>query len=174
MERLSQLVQRFFDDPHGTRSSLLPAVLLWREAPARESNELLWQTLPHYEIGMTLQDPLVIPVRKRSDRPNPFALGITLGRASNNDVPLDHPSVSRFHAYLQLQDSGSFMLYDADSSNGTLCDERPVRASRPAQVRDGSRIKLGDVTLMFYLPASFEAVWLQTALPSPRTGRGAG
>ncbi len=162
MQRLSTLIRQFHEDPHQAREQLMPAVLLWREAPARATQELLWQTVPRFEVGATLHDPLVVPVRKRSDRPNPFALGITLGRASNNDIPLDHPSVSRFHAYLQLQSSGSFVLFDAESSNGTLCDERPAPAGRGVSMRDGTRLKLGDVTLIFYLPASFEAIWLQT------------
>ncbi|MGA9525532.1 MAG: FHA domain-containing protein [Myxococcaceae bacterium] len=163
MQRLSTLVRQFYEGPEEVRDQLLPGVLLWREAPARSTQELLWQTVPRFEAGVTLHDPVVIPLRKRTDRPNPFALGITIGRASNNDIPLDHASVSRFHAYLQLQSSGAFELFDADSSNGTLCDERPVPSRRGVTVRDGTRITLGDVTLMFYLPSTFEAIWLQPA-----------
>lgn len=163
MERLSTVIRRFYEDPVGVRLDLAPAVLVWREAPVTTSHELIWQTQPKIQLGHTPHDPALFPIRKRSDRQNAFALGITLGRATNNDLCVDHASVSRFHAYLQLEASGQIMVYDAESSNGTSCDGLPLPKGKGAVLRDGAFVSVGDVKLEFFLPATFEAVWLSTA-----------
>lgn len=162
MERLSEVYRRYFEDPASVRSLLLPAVLLWREAPVMATKELLWQTMPRFQVGDVPRDPAVFGVRKRHDRGNGFALGVTIGRASNNDLVIDHASVSRFHAYVQLEGSGECRVFDADSSNGTLCNDQPVPRGKGVAIQDGGRIGVGDVTLHFYLAATFEALWLQS------------
>ena len=161
MIRLSELARLYAEDPVLARAKLAPAVLLWREAPVKLTNELIWQTVPHFQIGGEVHDPAVFALRKHPERPSAVALGITLGRATNNDIALDHASVSRFHAYVQFDASGACSVFDADSSNGTLCDGHDVPRGKPAPLLDGGRIRLGDVTLHFFLPATFEAVWLQ-------------
>lgn len=163
MERLSNLIRRYHEDAAEVRALLVPAVLLWREAPVKATEELLWQTLPRFQLGAEPRDPAVFPVRKRPDGVNAFALGVTIGRAANNDIAVDHPSVSRFHAYLQLEPSGECRVFDADSSNGTLCNGVPVRRGVGALIQDGGQIGVGDVVLHFYGPASFEAICLAPA-----------
>ncbi len=164
MFRLSALLRRFQEDPQAVRADLLPAVLVWRAAPADEASpELLWTTSPGFRRDEGLRDPAVFPLRKHPTKPNGFALGITLGRATNNDLPLNHPSVSRFHAWVQLEPSGEIRLFDTGESSGTLCDGRPV-SGLGAPLSDGARVRLGGVDLEFHLAASFEAAWLGQAL----------
>lgn len=161
MERLSKLARWYAEDPVEARLSLMPAILLWREAPATDIRELIWQTVPRFELGGAgPHDPAVFRVRKRPGGGGALALGVSIGRASNNDIAVDNASVSRFHAYVQLDSAGVCHLFDAESANGTLCNGLPLEKGKGVALRDASRIQLGDVELHFYLGATFEAIWL--------------
>lgn len=65
---------------------------------------------------------------------------LRIGRAPDNDLRLDHPSVSRAHAELLGFDSG-WSLRDLGSKNGSFVDGQPVRADvslfRPGWLRFG-------------------------------------
>ncbi|MDP3498917.1 MAG: FHA domain-containing protein [Myxococcales bacterium] len=45
---------------------------------------------------------------------NAFALGVTIGRVESNDIIIDDSSISRFHAWLQLDAKKGWMLCDAE------------------------------------------------------------
>lgn len=66
-----------------------------------------------------------------------------VGRSLDNDVILDHPSVSRKHARLTPR-AGSWLLEDLDSTHGTYVNGRRVSASL---VRPGDQLRLGAVLL---------------------------
>jgi ABC transport system ATP-binding/permease protein len=51
---------------------------------------------------------------------------IGFGRDPRNDVVLDHPVVSRFHAALEWQ-AGTWLVKDLGSSNGTFVNERGMQ-----------------------------------------------
>jgi ABC transport system ATP-binding/permease protein len=51
---------------------------------------------------------------------------IGFGRDPRNDVVLDHPVVSRFHAALEWQ-AGTWLIKDLNSSNGTFVNERAMQ-----------------------------------------------
>jgi ABC transport system ATP-binding/permease protein len=51
---------------------------------------------------------------------------IGFGRDPRNDVVLDHPVVSRFHAALEWQ-AGTWCIKDLNSSNGTFVNERAMQ-----------------------------------------------
>jgi ABC transport system ATP-binding/permease protein len=70
---------------------------------------------------------------------------MTIGRDRTNDVVLDGPNVSRFHAEVVLSDGG-LELRDLDSRNGTRLDGRVVRR---APVETGSEIAVGPFRLIF-------------------------
>jgi ABC-type multidrug transport system ATPase subunit/pSer/pThr/pTyr-binding forkhead associated (FHA) protein/ABC-type multidrug transport system permease subunit len=50
---------------------------------------------------------------------------ITIGRDSSNDIPLNHPQVSRFHARLTRRGT-EVLLTDLGSTNGTFVKGQPV------------------------------------------------
>lgn len=72
----------------------------------------------------------------------------SLGRAPENDVRLDDPSVSRFHARI-LCDDGGTRIVDLGSGNGTRVDglELEVKVERP--LTDGALIEIGPFTIRF-------------------------
>jgi pSer/pThr/pTyr-binding forkhead associated (FHA) protein len=70
----------------------------------------------------------------------------TLGRAVDNDIVVNHASVSRHHASIEAR-NGAFRLRDLGSQNGTYVGaERVTEAS----IADGDKVKLGDAAFTFH------------------------
>lgn len=88
-----------------------------------------------------------------------FASMITIGRAANNALRLNVPSVSKFHAYFTyVAREAAWYLADANSSNGTFIDGQDLPPSHgKVQLTSGASLRFGpDVTARFYEPA---ALW---------------
>jgi hypothetical protein len=74
---------------------------------------------------------------------------VKLGRADDNDVVLDHESVSRHHAEIR-RDGDRITIRDLGSTNGTRVDGQPVRELRlghDATIHIGAvpmRLRVGD------------------------------
>ncbi|GHO93348.1 ABC transporter ATP-binding protein [Reticulibacter mediterranei] len=80
----------------------------------------------------------------------PIPLGaplITLGRASDNTVVLNHPQVSGHHARLELM-QGGYRLVDMRSTNGTYINEQPKRVSNQV-LGAGDVIRIGPFKITF-------------------------
>lgn len=76
---------------------------------------------------------------QRTDRPSApptikkFATpltALTIGRAADNDLTLDDPSVSRHHCHLARTADG-WTVEDLDSANGTLLGSEPIEGIHP-------------------------------------------
>lgn len=105
-----------------------------------------------------------------------------IGRDADVDVLLDDVKVSRRHATLTVGD-GPTLLADAGSTNGTWLNDH--RVSEPRELRDGDRVRIGQVELRFFDPAMATTVPVAlrylppsglpaSGLPSPgRPGAGA-
>jgi len=70
----------------------------------------------------------------------------TCGRDPGCDLVLDHPTLSRWHARLELAADGLVWVHDADSSNGTFVNRNDtwVRIKK-AVLCIGDRLRFGDV-----------------------------
>jgi hypothetical protein len=163
-ERLSTLATRYRAAPQLVLLELTHPMLVWsRAAPAKQKmdGDLLWKTDPGFKLPQPGDvDPIIFSLKKQGDRPNAFGLGITVGRTANNDLEVDHASVSRFHAWLQIDpQSGIWHVSDAESSSGTYCNGSRLPPKRPAPLTDGAVIGVGQVDLTFMTPPSFKA-WL--------------
>lgn len=97
--------------------------------------------------------PLAIEVVK-DPKANPFALGITVGHAGNNDLVLHHRSVSRFHAYFQARGRG-WCVVDAESRNGTFLEGQRIPPNKPAALGAKARLEFGSVEVLFFSPERF-------------------
>lgn len=154
---LSQVARLFIVKPEAVRQ--VPA-LVWEAPPTALSDSGHWELT---DAGKTISrpragEPIIFFVEKSANTNNPFAMGVTLGRVESNDVVLDDGSVSRFHAWLQQDErTKEWSVTDAESKNGTSVDGVTVAARQRVVVKDGSRIKVGEVELTFLTPAGLKA-----------------
>ncbi len=68
---------------------------------------------------------------------------VRIGRATDNDVVVDDPHVSRYHAELRRED-GAWVLCDLNTANGTIVDGRRVTAD---VVSEAIHVELGEHVL---------------------------
>lgn len=156
---LTVYAQRYLANASQVRAQVECPVLVWALKPlSTHEDELFFRTRsnawdePSESVGL----PMVHDLRKAIDRPNPFADGVTVGRTPNNDIVLPHPSVSRFHAYFQLDaKTGNWSLVDAESKNGTLLNGVRLTATQPAPLGSEAKLRMGEVQAMFLTPKMF-------------------
>ncbi len=72
---------------------------------------------------------------------------IRIGRAPDNDIVIDHKSVSRYHALLTLKD-GQATLEDLKSRNGIVVNGSVMDR---AELCDSDAIKIGDLVGLFFI-----------------------
>ncbi|MBL9038891.1 MAG: FHA domain-containing protein [Archangium sp.] len=148
------MARRIYNSPTGAVK--VPA-LIWEMPPNHEDDEgESWAvTDAGPKTKPSAREPLVMLVEKVPGTNNPFAMGVTVGRVETNDIIVDDASVSRFHAYLQLDERvDGWFLTDADSNNGTWVDGVKVVVSTRVRLADGAVIRFGDAKLRFFMPDS--------------------
>jgi pSer/pThr/pTyr-binding forkhead associated (FHA) protein len=69
----------------------------------------------------------------------------TLGRADGNDIILDDPTVSRYHAKVR-QEEGDFYLYDMGATNPTLVNGQRITRH---PLREGDKVEIGEMLFVF-------------------------
>jgi len=149
-------VRRFVDDEAGLTDAVTTPVLVWEAGLFDDAD---WTVPP--AMVPTTDNPVVFLVAKSDSQPNPFQEGVSVGRASVNDVVLPHKSISRFHAYLQREPtSARWALADAASRNGTMADGVPLPANVPSLLGGANRLRIGHLDLTFLSPEAFVR-WLQ-------------
>jgi hypothetical protein len=157
-ERLSAVIERYRAAPERLHDEQRWPVLVWPTAPAPEKRELIWSTVKSYPRLPPAHDPLLFQIRKDEvKKTNAFGVGITLGRTQNNDIAVDEPSISRFHAFFQQDPkSGVWHVVDAESANGSFLGDAQLMPKRPAPLHDQAELRFGNVELRFFLPSAFE------------------
>ncbi|UCF31404.1 MAG: FHA domain-containing protein [bacterium] len=76
---------------------------------------------------------------------------IRIGRDASNDVQLENPAVSRFHAEIYRQEH-PFFVEDKNSTNGTFVNGSRIRWK--SGLRNNDRITIGRHTLVFKVEPS--------------------
>ena len=74
---------------------------------------------------------------------------VRIGRAPDNDIVIDDPTVSSAHAEL-WDESGHWVVSDLGSTNGTYVNYSGADADRRVEVnalKDGSTVRFGEVSL---------------------------
>jgi hypothetical protein len=105
-----------------------------------------------------------VPLRKRitAEALNPTR--VSVGRAPNKDIVLRHDSVSKFHAWFELDESGSFFVTDAGSKNATWLNGKPIVMA--TSVRAGDTLRFGTVDATLCSP---RALWRVLASAARRS-----
>lgn len=129
-------------------STLTPRKLL-------ANGDILWIS---ESVSLSYKAPVEAQVTEPSAAPEKLDVKgrhtLTIGRSQDNDVALDHPAVSRRHAYIFRQDpAGTYMIKDLDSSNGTFVNNEHV--VQPRQLTPGDIIRIGPIKLV-YTPETLE------------------
>jgi predicted component of type VI protein secretion system len=86
---------------------------------------------------------------QRSSRVELGSNRVTVGKAPENDIALDDPSVSHLHAVLEHFSAG-WCVTDLGSSNGTWLNGERIWSSR--RVRHDDEIRIGETRLLFRDP----------------------
>jgi ABC-type multidrug transport system ATPase subunit/pSer/pThr/pTyr-binding forkhead associated (FHA) protein len=68
----------------------------------------------------------------------------TLGRAADNDLVLNYPTVSNYHARLE-QRGTSYHVIDLGSTNGTTVNGQRIALQQPQPLQAGDILRIGDL-----------------------------
>ncbi len=76
---------------------------------------------------------------------------LSIGRTKENDVTIDHTSVSKMHASLLLNSEGKLVIADTGSTNGTYLNGERIAYGKAIAIFPDDKIKFGaiDVALEF-------------------------
>jgi hypothetical protein len=91
----------------------------------------------------------IVPLRKRALGAPSLTERISVGRARNNDIVLRHPSVSKFHAWLEVDDENTFYIAAGDSTNPTTLNGRRLTSTEVPPLHSGDVLMFGDLEALF-------------------------
>jgi len=94
---------------------------------------------------------LILLQRRRARPVRRFVLSegrFILGRATDCNIIVEHPTVSRRHCEIWVS-SGRIRIFDLGSRNGTFIDETPVH--KCPSIREGQYLRCGDVSFTLCL-----------------------
>jgi pSer/pThr/pTyr-binding forkhead associated (FHA) protein len=121
-------------------------------APGRQQASLTVDTVNPMHVATRLaganakvEGPSLVDA---SGQPYPVRSGdvTRIGRALDNEIVVNHSSVSRHHASVE-NSNGVFAVKDLNSQNGTFVGNR--RVTEPTPVSDGDGVRFGDAQFTF-------------------------
>lgn len=159
-ETLLLWFNRYTDEPAKVADRLSGRPVLVYEPAETEEDEDDEEQVPYQlktQSGLSVPvigggEPMACVVEKTKE--NAFKQRITIGRTNNNDVVLEHASVSRFHAWLEGT-GADWMLVDAGSRNGSWLSGRKLTGRTPTALSNGNALRIGAVQLTFYSALGF-------------------
>ncbi len=84
--------------------------------------------------------------KARPDRKLDLKGTTNIGRARDNQLVLDDPTVSRHHAWIKAEGE-NFLVFDVGSANGTFVNDQQVK--EPRQLENGDVVRFGDAEFVF-------------------------
>lgn len=70
---------------------------------------------------------------------------LSIGRTKENDIAIDHTSVSKHHASLVLNEDGKLLVADTGSTNGTYLNGERIAYGKASEVFAGDKVKFGAI-----------------------------
>ena len=74
---------------------------------------------------------------------------VNVGRATDNQLHLNHSSVSKIHASLRMDNLGTLLVADTGSTNGTHINGQRIPYGEAHPINDGDLVAFGDVEARF-------------------------
>lgn len=99
-------------------------------------------------VSPGLMPTITIRINERPTVLSPNGTLQKIGRSPECDLVIPHPTVSKIHASIHLQ-NGTWWMEDLGSTNGTYADGQRITK---AALRNGSKLYFGQVTGVFNLP----------------------
>jgi pSer/pThr/pTyr-binding forkhead associated (FHA) protein len=79
---------------------------------------------------------------------------VNVGRATDNELHLNHSSVSKIHASLRMDQLGNLLVADTGSTNGTQINGQRIAYGEAHPINEGDLVSFGDVEVRFRKIAS--------------------
>ncbi|HVQ55777.1 MAG TPA: FHA domain-containing protein [Pyrinomonadaceae bacterium] len=116
---------------------------------------------PHPIAEAPVAEPVVRPIVVRySFGGNPFqkelrvkeGKRLSVGRTKENDLSIDDPSISKYHASLMLDAQGILHVADTGSTNGTFVNGERIAYGKAVAVSERDKVRFGLVEAQFQSP----------------------
>ena len=118
---------------------------------ARELDVNIPSSLPPPKRDVTVAARVTLPGGSHEAQLSfkPGGRRMNVGRVSDNDLQLNHPSVSKIHAAIVMNQEGTLLVADTGSTNGTYINGRRISYGEARQIADGDVVSFGDVEVRF-------------------------
>jgi len=110
-----------------------------------------WKGAPKEKNEVSIIARVTLPEGSR-EIPLTFTPGgkrLNVGRATDNEIHLNHTSVSKIHAALKMDGLGTLLVADTGSTNGTHINGVRIPYGEARPIVDGDVIAFGDVEVRF-------------------------
>jgi len=77
---------------------------------------------------------------------------LSVGRTKENDLSIDDPSISKYHASLMLDAQGILHVADTGSTNGTFVNGERIAYGKAVAVSERDKVRFGLVEAQFQIP----------------------
>lgn len=74
-----------------------------------------------------------------------------IGRKKGNEVVIDNPAISRFHALIEFRD-GAYFIEDQNSANKTIINDKPISPHTRVRLESGMTVAFDAVKYRFVRP----------------------
>ena len=98
-----------------------------------------------------------VQLRKREGSDTVLQGHISVGRAHNKDIVLRHSTISKFHAWFEVDPSDDVYVTDAGSTNLSRVNGQPIEARVRTALAPGDLVRFGAVDVVV---CSAETLWV--------------
>ncbi len=99
---------------------------------------------------------VAVALQKREGGDAAFPDRISVGRAQNKDIVLRHASVSKFHAWFEVDGPETVHVLDSGSTNRTQVNGTVIEPKTSVAIVSGDRVQFGAVETLLCSP---ETLW---------------